>query len=131
MHGLCFAFVFIANKLDSFEKPFHNLGLRVWWKLSVIYHFFFHHFREQRKIFLCFPFYGNYGCAFKRIKYLSTIHAFSSYSSFLSKFFGKETNPTVLIKYVKEKLIRQMRNSTLGLDLNYELQYMGVKTDTK
>ena len=35
------------------------------------------------------------------------------------------------MKYVKEKLIRQMRNSTLELDLNYELQYMGVKTDTK
>ena len=28
-HDLCFAFVFIANKLDPLEKPFYKLGLRV------------------------------------------------------------------------------------------------------
>ena len=27
-HDLCFAFVFIANKLDPLEKPFYKLGLR-------------------------------------------------------------------------------------------------------
>ena len=35
-HDLCFAFVFIVNKLDSFDNPFHKLRLRVWWKVSVI-----------------------------------------------------------------------------------------------
>ena len=28
-HDLCFAFVFIADKLDPLEKQFHKLGLRV------------------------------------------------------------------------------------------------------
>ena len=47
----------------------------------------------------------------------------------LNNTLRKNTNPTVLIMYVTDKLIRQMRNSTLELDLNYELQYMGVKTN--
>ena len=45
----------------------------------------------------------------------------------LNNTLRKNTNPTVLIMYVTEKLIRQMGNSTLELDLNYELQYMGEK----
>ena len=28
-HDRCFAFLFIANKLDPSEKPFYKLGLRV------------------------------------------------------------------------------------------------------
>ena len=40
----------------------------------------------------------------------------------LNNTLRKNTNPTVLIMYVIDKLIRQMRNSTLELDLNYELQ---------
>ena len=45
----------------------------------------------------------------------------------LNNTLRKNTNPTELIMYVTDKLIRQMRNSTLELDLNYELQYMGEK----
>ena len=45
--------------------------------------------RERREISICFFFYWECGCLFKRMKHLSTIYAFSSYSCFLSKFFGK------------------------------------------
>ena len=72
----------------------------------MIFHSYFliyFHFREQREISI------------------STIHAFSSYSSFLNFLPEEEMNPIVLVMYVIEKLIRQIRNSTLELDLPYEL----------
>ena len=58
----------------------------------MIFHSYFlfcFHVREQREISIFFVFYRKYGCLFKRIKHLSTMHTFSSYSSFLSKFYGK------------------------------------------
>ena len=48
-------------------------------------------------------------------------------ANILNNASRKNTNPTELIIYVIDKLIRQMRNSTLELDLNYELQYIGEK----
>ena len=61
------------------------------------------HVRKQREISICFVFYREYGCLFKRIKHLSTIYAFSYYSSFLSKFFGKrnETYRGCNVRYRK------------------------------
>ena len=40
---------------------------------------------------------------------------------FSANFLEEEMNPIVLVMYVIGKLIRQIRNSTLELDLTYEL----------
>ena len=59
------------------------------WFFIVISYFIFI-FENRGKFPYVSLFVGNIsGCLFKRIKLLSKIHAFSSYSSFLSKFFGR------------------------------------------
>ena len=59
------------------------------WFFIIIFYFIFI-FENRGKFPYVSRFVGNMsGCLFKRIKLLSTIRAFSSYSSFLSKFFGR------------------------------------------
>ena len=84
------------------------------------YLLFCFHFYEKREISI-FCFLPEIWIFFKRIKHLSTMHAFSSYSSFLSNFFGKKNGSYSSCNVRDKKLIHQMRNSTLELDLNYEL----------
>ena len=68
---------------------------------------FYFHFENRGKFPYVSLFVGNMsGCLFKRIKLLSTIHAFSSYSSFLNLLPEEEMNPIVLVMYVIGKLIR-------------------------
>ena len=46
---------------------------------------------------------------------------------FSANFLEEEMNPIVLVMYVIGKLIRQIRNSTLELDLTYELKILRGK----
>ena len=71
--------IFFKTLLSEYSQ--HNLK-----KAEMILYIYFStlfHVRKQREISRCFVFYREYGCLFKRIKHLSTIYAFSSYSSFL------------------------------------------------
>ena len=46
---------------------------------------------------------------------------------FSANFLEEEMNPIVLVMYVIGKLIRQIRNSTLELDLTYQLKILRGK----
>ena len=86
---------FFKTRLSEYSE--HNLK-----KAEMIFHsnfLFYFHFENRGKFPYVSLFVGNMsGCLFKRIKLLSTIHAFSSYSSFLSKFFGRR-NESYRISY--------------------------------